>query len=735
MRFYGCYAPLLSHNYKENIVMKTFSWLVILLLLTCNTIAQWSYPPSRTVDSSDTYWGKTYKDPYRWLENIKSKEVEGWFKAQADLSKRVLDKIPGRDSLVKEWMLLDKIKPARYSNITYEGTRLFYKKTKGGENVGKLYYREGWDGKEKLLFDPSTYRTGVTTTIESNIPSLDGKNIVLGLSAAGAETSELRVLNVDTGTLLSDSLYPSFGPIGWTLDNSSFFYIWQKTADNKNPEFELNTKTKLHKLGDHPSSDIDFFSNESYPDLNIAPNEFPIAFIDESYPEYVFGLVQTVQNEMRTYYAPVKEMAKPKIAWKKLCQTSDSLVRGLEFHGDKVFAVTLKNAPKYKLVATNIDHPDWSRAETILPEDKDVLQYLAKSKDYLIAVYSNGIVYRIVAYHFTDHKRTEISLPMSGTVGVACPDKRTNHFLVGINSWTSPIQSYVYDADKRFFKKSIFNSDVTYPGFENLIAEEVEVPGHDGTMIPLSIIYKKGLPKDGKNSCLLEGYGAYGNSIDPSFNILRSVALKGVVFAYAHVRGGSEKGETWYKAGYKTTKPNTWKDFISCGEYIMKNGYSSPSKLVGMGTSAGGILISRAITERPDLFEAAICNVGGANAMRIEFMPNGPANIPEFGTVKDSIECLALYEMDGVQHVRKGVKYPAVICIAGWNDPRVIAWEPGKFAAALQNASSSGKPVLMMVNYDSGHFTEEKEVTFRNFANQFSFVLWQTGHPDFQPLK
>jgi prolyl oligopeptidase len=715
--------------------MKTISWLVILLLSSSCASAQWSYPPSRTVDSSDTYWGKTYKDPYRWLENIKSKEVEDWFKAQADLSKSVLDRIPARDSLVKEWMSLDKLRPASYSNIILEGTRLFYKKTKGGENVGKLYYREGWAGEEKLLFDPATYRTGVTTTIESNIPSFDGKNIVLGLSAAGAETSELRVLNVDTGTLLPDSIYPSFGPIGWTFDNSSFFYTWQKTADNKSPEFELNTKTKLHKLGSGSSSDIDFFSNGSYPDLNIAPNEFPIASLDKSFPEYVCGFVWTVQNEMRAYYAPTKEMTKPKIAWKILCQTSDSLVRGMEFHGDKVFAVTLRNAPKYKLVATDIKHPDWNRAETILPEDKDVLQSLVKSKDYLLAIYSNGIASRVVAYHFTDGKSAEISLPMSGRVNVLCPDNRTNRFVVTITSWTLPLTLYDYDADTRSFTKSIFNADISYPGFENLTAEEVEVPGHDGAMIPLSIIYRKGLPRDGKNPCLLVGYGAYGISTTPSFSILRSVALKGVVFAYAHVRGGSEKGETWYRAGHKTTKPNTWKDFISCGEYLIKNGYTSPSKLAGMGTSAGGILISRAITERPDLFGAAICNVGCANAMRMEFTPNGPTNIPEFGTVRDSVECLALYEMDGVQHVRKGVKYPPVICVAGWNDPRVIAWEPGKFAAALQNASLSGKPVLMMVNYDSGHFTEEKEVTFRNFANQFSFILWQTGHPDFQPLK
>jgi prolyl oligopeptidase len=294
---------------------------------------------------------------------------------------------------------------------------------------------------------------------------------------------------------------------------------------------------------------------------------------------------------------------------------------------------------------------------------------------------------------------------------------------------------YDFDARKDTFAKSIFNTDVSYPGFENLVSEEVEVSGHDGTMIPLSIIYKKGIPLDGSNCCILTGYGAYGSSITPYFSVRNSVALRGVVLAIAHPRGGGEKGEAWYKAGYKTTKPNTWKDFISCAEYLVKKGYTSPQKLAGTGTSAGGILISRAITERPDLFAAAVCNVGCANAMRLEFSANGPINTPEFGTVKDPAECQALFEMDGVQHVQNGVKYPAVMGVGGWNDPRVTAWEPGKFVAALQAATASGNPILMKVNYDNGHFTEEKIVTFKNFAGQFAFLLWQTGHKDFQPVK
>jgi prolyl oligopeptidase len=266
------------------------------------------------------------------------------------------------------------------------------------------------------------------------------------------------------------------------------------------------------------------------------------------------------------------------------------------------------------------------------------------------------------------------------------------------------------------------------------VTEEVELKGYDGTMIPLSIVHRKGMPMDGSSSCILDGYGAYGISNTPWFTEQSSVARHGVVLAFAHVRGGSEKGESWYLAGKKATKPNTWKDFISSAEYLIEKGYTSKEHLAGTGTSAGGILIGRSITERPDLFAAAVCNVGAANAMRQEFSPNGPVNTPEFGTVAIQEEAAALYEMDALQHVQAGTKYPAVLGVGGWNDPRVAPWEPGKFIAALQASNASNRPELLKVNYDNGHFTEEKSVTFKNFAGQYAFMLWQTGHKEFQPV-
>jgi len=700
--------------------------------------AQVTYPSTRKVDATDTYFGVSYKDPYRWLEDLKDASVVTWFKDQAKLTDDLLARIPARDALAEEWLRLDKLQPARYGDIAFESGRVFYRKTLGGENVGKLYYRDGWRGAEKLLFDPAAFKPkgakpGDVTTIVGIAASPDGKYVALGFSAAGAEFSEIKIVDVASRQLLPDSWYPSYGPLGWTVDSKSLFYDMGKVFDIKSSEIELNRKTKLHRLGTPVSADIDFFSNEANPDLGIAPKEFPGASIDESYPDYVIGYVGTVQQEMRLFYAPSSQMKEDKLRWSVLARTSDNLVRGLAFYEDHVYAVTHAGAPRYRLVRTSVTHPDWPRAETVIGEARDSIQYLVKSKSFLFLVYSDGITGRIVKHDLDSGRDSEVKLPASGTVDIQCPDFRSNQCIVFVTSWIQPTTLWDFDADKDTLAKSIFNNDVSYPGFEKLMTEEVEARGHDGTMVPLSIIRRKDTKLDGSSSAILEGYGAYGISAAPSFSVRRSLALHGVVLGYCHPRGGGEKGEAWYKAGYKTTKPNTWKDFIACAEYLTSHGYTSPGKLAGTGTSAGGILISRAITERPDLFGAAVCNVGCCNAMRMEFSANGPVNTPEFGTVADPVEAKALFEMDGVQHVQPGVKYPAVLGVAGWNDPRVAPWEPGKFVAALQAASASDKPVLLKVNYDNGHFTEEKRVTFKNFASQFAFVLWQTGHPEFQP--
>jgi len=712
--------------------------IFVLCLGACSSFAQLKPPATPTVDSTDTYFGKTYKDPYRWLEHISEANVAAWFKQQADYSKAVLNNITGRDELIAEWKKLDKLQPPQINGRTYMKGRIFYRKTLPGQSVGKLYYREGMGGKEQLLFDPLAFIKGKTLSIQNYVPSFDAKYIAIAYSEGGAEVCTVRIMDIATKKFLKDKIYPSTGVEGWSFDNKSVLYIWLKSADNKDPLARLSPKTKLHKVGADTKNDVDFFSDASYPDLKIDPKVYPFVGVSNDLKNYVLAGEGTVQPELKIYYAPIAQFNSGKIQWQTLCTREDKLVRGLEFVGDRVFAITYNGAKNYKLLETSLKNPDWKNAKTIAEEKSDqTLEGITHCKDYLLITYSDGINNHIYKYNLATGTTTALKLPYSGTAFAFCVNNKTNNCTVGITSWNKPYKEFDFNATNEIYTPGTFNKAPVYPAaYKDLVVKEVEVKGHDGVMIPLSIIYKKGTKLDGNNVCLMDSYGAYGISMTPYFSDLENaLAVKGVVIAIPHVRGGSEKGEAWYRAGYKTTKPNTWKDFNSCAEYLIAQGYTQPSKLSGMGTSAGGILISRAITERPDLYAAAICNVGCANAMRLEFSANGPVNIPEFGTVKDSTECRALYEMDGMQHVVSGTKYPAVICIGGWNDPRVIAWEPGKFAAALQNASTSGKPVLMKVNYDNGHFTEDKNVTFANFADQFAFVMWQCGHPDFQLKK
>lgn len=269
-----------------------------------------------------------------------------------------------------------------------------------------------------------------------------------------------------------------------------------------------------------------------------------------------------------------------------------------------------------------------------------------------------------------------------------------------------------------------------------MTVEEVKVLSWDGTRVPLSIMYRKGLPRDGSAPALLTGYGAYGYAYTASYSpVLRALTERGVVLAVAHVRGGGEYGERWHKAGFQQSKPNTWKDFIACAQYLVDHHYTRPARLAGMGGSAGGILIGRAIEERPDLFAAAVALAPTADTLRSETTATGPGNAAEFGSVKTMSGFHSLLAMSPYANVKDGVHYPAILIAAGMNDPRVAPWESGKWAARLQAATASGKPVLLRIDYDAGHgnLAASNEQRLALSTDWISFALWQAGVPAFQP--
>ncbi|MCE7066150.1 prolyl oligopeptidase family serine peptidase [Dyadobacter sp. CY326] len=683
----------------------------------------------------DTYFGKKVTDNYRWLEDMTKPETVSWFKSQGDYSNVVLDQIPGRNQLIETFTEYDKLLAVRYGEIIKRGNLYFYRKTLPSEKVGKIYVREGKSGSERLIFDPEAFEKGKTYSISAFTPSPDGKKMVIGLQEGGGEYSTLRTLDVATKTFGPGQISSVFGGyVVWLPDASGFVYTPDNSSDPNDPKAAIDTKCRLHKLGDSGKTDREIFSRTKYPDLKIKPEQIPDVFYSEDHTQ-LYGHLGSVDWRNDVWVAAPADLNKPAIPWKRLLAPLDSIQSFVKI-GDQLFMNSLKSAPNGQIIVTDANNPNLSTATIVVAESKLNITQILATRDYLFVNLSDGIN-QTIQYYDPKHKVwSTIPMPIKGTMRLESYEaSKSNEVNIFGTSWNNPGTFYDFDPQTKKLEVNAFHVQMNYPGVADLVVEEIEIPSHDGVMVPLSLVYRKDLRKDGSAICLMHGYGAYGISATPFFS-RQYLALmnKGVLIAMTHPRGGAEKGLAWHKAGFKTTKPNTWKDFIASGDYLVKNGYTSKEKLIGMGTSAGGILIGRAITERPDLFAAAINNVGISNPLRFELTPNGPGNLPELGTVKDSTESMALYEMDSFHHVKDGEKYPAVINVAGMNDPRVIAWQPGKFAAALQNSSSSGKPVLMQVNYDNGHFTEDKTVSFRNYANMYAFCLWQAGHPDFQVL-
>ena len=710
--------------------------LALALLATTSprvTTAAGAPPAARKTPVTDTYFGTQLVDDYRWLEDVSNPEVKTWLKAQADYTKGILDRIPGRDSLMADFVRLDAMRPAVISGVMRKNGHYFYKKTLPTENVGRLYGRNGIDGKETLLFDPTVGANGKSVSLAFYEPSEDGKKVALGVAEQGSESATIRILDIPTMKFSPETIAPCWeGVGGWTKDGSGFTYNLLNSADVHDDKRELNTATYFHVVGTDPKKDRPLLSAAKYPALGMKPEDIPLVGFSDDY-RWLFGLAATVRNELTVFVAPASELTAATIHWKPLLRPEDEVTEFIT-HGDQLFALTHKDAPKYRIVATSLQQPDFAHATVVMPEGDNTIDHMDRTKSYLIAVTTDGINSQLSRHAYAGGGWEPVSLPRTGSLSASGYDDKSDDAQVVITSWTHPSERYQFQVASKALTLSPLNVAVSYPGMDDIVAEEVEATAKDGTKVPLSIVYNKRLvKKDGSDNCYLSGYGAYGISSTPYFGLLNlGLMNRGVIVATAHVRGGGEKGFAWYHAGYKATKPNTWNDFIACGEYLVQNHLTSSAKLFGEGTSAGGILIGRAITERPDLFGAAICNVPCANAVRMENTPNGPVNTPEFGTVKDSAEFRGLLEMDAFQHVKPGVKYPAVMCVGGFNDPRVIVWQPAKMAAALQNATASDKPVLLQVNYDDGHFTEDKKVTFRNFANMYAFCLWQTGNPMFQ---
>jgi prolyl oligopeptidase len=710
--------------------------LATTLFLTGLAFPQARLPKTPIREVTEDYFGTKVTDPYRWLENTSDPEVVAWMKAQNDYTREALARIPGRDKLLERVKALDNAGPV-VSGLQVWGGHYFYLKTEPGSDNRRLYVRDTVNAAERLLVDPEKLTTadGKHFSIDYFAPSLDGKYVAYGISPGGSEESVLHILETATGKALSDVIdRAQFGSPSWLPDGKSFFFTRTQKLGPDAPPTAKYQKLKVyrHTLGTDSEKDALVFGYEVSPKIKVTEDDFPVVFYSPAAPKSLVGLViHGVKNEKDLYVTSFEETPTANTAWKKVADDSDDITT-LDVHGDDLFLLSHKDASRYKVLRTSLSNPDLAKAVLVVPPSEVVVINIAAAGDGLYIQDLDGGIGRLRRLPYGSASAESVKLPFEGAIQALFTNPTEQGAWLELTSWTKSPLWYALKSNSQIEDTGIVPpSPVDY---SDIVSEEVKAKSADGTMVPLSIVHKRGIAMDGSNPTWLEGYGAYGITIDPVFRPNWLAFLeRGGIYAAAHVRGGGEYGEDWHTAGQKLTKQHTIDDFIAGAQYLIAHKYTSPAKLAGEGTSAGGITIGGAITQRPDLFGVALIRVGDSDSMRSELMASGPANIPEFGTVKESDGFKALYAMDAYQHVKANA-YPAVLLTTGANDPRVAPWQAAKMTARLQASTNSGKPVLMRVDYDAGHgMGSTKSQRDVELADTLSFLFWQMGVAGFQP--
>ncbi len=722
-------------QFKNNIMLLC---IFLCLCTSCSKKKNTIHPQ----DHTDLYFGVSIHDPYRFIEDTKNKTVKDWIDKKNNEGVKIFKSIANRDKL------LDSINNKKNSssiskiNVMSKGY-LFYLKKDSKINNAKLFYKKTTeDEKETLLYNPQDFKkeTGKNYLINYIKPSWDGSKVLVSLTESDKEISEMIIIDVSSKKVypqILDHCWPSaLGGVKWLPDNSGFIYVYLPVIDTKSKKYLFNSAAVLHKIEDRENKIKPLFSKANNPDIKIQEVDFCEIEIEDPHSQYIYSHVSGATQFTDCYYSDIKQARMGNIKWKPLFKTEDQITRFVQNNDDMIY-MTSKDAPNFKICKISLTSPDVSSPTLLVPQDSNakITDIAITNKGVFFVKTKNGVDAKLFRLHKNGDVE-KINLPKAaGYINVSSIGAKYDDLWIEIKGWTSKKERFKYNFKTNIFEKENLSSvSTTNKNFEDIVIEEIEIPSHDGVMIPLSIIYKKGIQQNGNNRVLMNAYGSYGRSNSPyPYSYLLHWVEKGGIYAVAHVRGGGEKGEKWRKAGYKNTKPNTWKDLISCTEYLINKKYTSSSKIALWGASAGGICIGRAITERPDLYAAAIIKVGSLNTLRAEHGTNGANNIGEFGTVKDSLEFKSLLKMDSYHSIQENTAYPALYLVAGLNDARIPAWHTTKFAAKIENATSSDNPILMFIDPEGGHgFNKTQLKKNEELANIISFALWQTGHTDYQ---
>jgi prolyl oligopeptidase len=690
--------------------------------------------PSRPV--TDTLHGVAVVDPYRNLEDLKNPETRAWLQAQGDFAANELARIDGRDALALRIQALADATGDTVREVTrLPGDRVLYLKRGVGENQLKLVLRDGLAGPERVLVDPAALAqaSGVPHAINYFAASWDGKRLAYGVSAGGSEDASLYLMEIATGRALGAPIPRVHeGLVRWAPDNRHLTYNQTRALPAGAPDTEtfLDTTVFVIDAGRPESAARPLFGPLVETSLGLDRLDVAEVFFAPGSRWMIARTTDTTVPEGKLFVAPVAALggAAP-ITWRPIATAADKITDA-QLRGDMLYLRSYAGAPRGRVLALRLTDPVLARAALVVSEpEAGVLTAFALGRDAVYSEVRLGFNTRVRRHAGAAGAGQDIAPALSGSTFLVDDPARTHADpWVTTSTWTEPSRVLAVGRDGRT-RDTGLRAAKRPPGMPELEVSEVLVNSHDGVRVPLAIVHRKGLALDGARPTLLIGYGAYGISMEARFDA-RSIAWleRGGVIAYANVRGSGAFGDGWHRAGFKATKPNTWKDGIACARYLVEQGYASPKTLGIWGTSAGGVFVGRAVTSAPQLFAAAIFDVGIMDTVRAEASANGITNISEFGTVEKPDEFAALLEMSTYAHIENGTAYPAVMLIHGLNDPRVDVWHSAKAAARLQAASSSGKPILLRTDSQAGHGVGSTAGQANSkLADVYGFLLWQFG--------
>ncbi len=651
------------------------------------------YPKAKTVDQIDDYHGVKVADPYRWLEDTDSEETHSWVEAENKLTFSYLDQIPYRGAIRERLLKLWNYE--RFTPPEQEGGRYFYQHNTGLQNQSVLFVTDSANGEPRILLDPNTLSSDGTVALAGNAITDDGKLMAYGTETSGSDWMEWHVRDVNTGKDLPDVLkWVKFSGASWTKDDKGFFYSrYDEPKGTALREANYFQKLYHHQLGTPQSEDKLIYERPDNKELLFAGD------VTDDGHYLVIHVSQGTSPKTRLYY---KDLTQPDSQVVKLLDDFDARYAFVDNDGPVFWIQTDLEAPRGRLIAIDTRHPERKNWKTVVPQSADKLQSTDVVDNKFLLAYLKDAKTEVRVYDLKGKFLRNVDLPGIGTAGGFHGKRNYKETFYAFTSFITPTTIYRYDPEAG--KSTVFRQPKVDFDSSQYETTQVFYNSKDGTRVPMFLTYKKGLKRDGNNPTLLYAYGGFDISLTPSFSVPDVVWLEmGGVFAQPNLRGGGEYGEDWHLAGTKVHKQNVFDDFISAAEWLIDNHYTSTPKLAIRGASNGGLLMGASLTQRPDLFGAALPEVGVMDMLRFQKFTIGWAWTSDYGSSDNAEDFKWLYAYSPLHNLKPGTKYPPTLISTADHDDRVVPGHSFKFAATMQADQAGPAPVLIRIETKAGH--------------------------------